>query len=174
MRRIMLIVTLLGAGVGACKGDPSGPAPLPDGSINLLGIWRVSDSTIYDITNESGVADGLRHIGAYVVNGSATLGLVSGATYWATMQVTVTYVDSVEGSPARRTPQSLSFGTPIVILHDSIFGLAAGGDVVPPAAGPTSAQISWAYDETSGQCRTMIAGFQPATAACRQSVRWRR
>lgn len=174
MLRTAVLATLTAAVLCACKGDPSAPLPDATGSLDLAGQWHVSDSTLYDITNLSGVADGMRHIGAYVVTGNATLARVGGATWSAAMQVTITYIDSTAGAPARRTPQAVSFVNPIVILNDSIFGLAAGGEVIPPVAGPTASQIVWGYDGTSGQCQTMIAGFQPASVSCRQSVHWTR
>lgn len=163
---------LLASALTAC-GDGTEPSSFAEG-LDLSGRWQVSDSTVYDILNSSTTADGLRHIGAYIVAGTATLTTAGAGSYVAELQVTVTYLDSVPGARARRTPQSLDFVNPIVVVNDSIFGLSAGGDVVPPEAGATSTQVVWEYGAGSEQCLTTIAGFQPATVQCRQAVRWRR
>lgn len=163
---------LLASALTAC-GDGTEPSSFGEG-LDLSGRWQVSDSTVYDILNSSATADGRRHIGAYVVGGTAKLTRVGEGSYAAELQVTVTYIDSVPGTPARRTPQSLDFVNPIAVVNDSIFGLSAGGEVVPPEAQASSTQITWEYDGGSEQCRAAIAGFQPATVQCRQAVRWRR
>lgn len=165
-------LALLAGALAAC-GRTTEPSAYGDG-LDLSGAWHLADSTVYDITNLSEGADGLRHVGAYIVAGTANLVRVGEGTYSAALSVSVTYLDSVPGSPARRTPQTLTFVNPIVVVNDSIFGLSAGGDIVPPAALPTSTQVSWDYDATSEQCLAMIAGFRPASVSCRQAVRWRR
>jgi hypothetical protein len=161
------------AGVLTACGNAVEPSAFGEG-LDLSGRWQVSDSTVYDILNASIGADGLRHIGAYVVAGTAMLTRVGEGSYAAELQVVVTYLDSVPGEPARRTPQSVGFVNPVVVVNDSIFGRSAGGDVVPPEAQATSTAVTWEYDAGSEQCLATIAGFHPATAACRQAVRWRR
>ena len=163
---------LIASALAAC-GDTMQPTTFGEG-LDLSGRWQVSDSTVYDILNSSATADGLRHVGAYIVAGTALLTRVGEGSYAAELQVTVTYLDSVPGTRARRTPQSLDFVNPIVVVNDSIFGLSAGGDVVPPEAQATSTEVTWEYGAGSEQCLTAIAGFRPATVQCRQAVRWRR
>lgn len=161
------------AGLLIACGSAAEPSPFGEG-LDLSGRWVVADSTVYDILNSSAGADGLRHIGAYIVAGTALLTRVGEGSYAAELQVVVTYLDSVPGAPARRTPQSVSFVNPVVVVNDSIFGLSAGGDVVPPEAQATSAAITWEYGAGSEQCLSTMTGFHPATASCRQAVRWRR
>jgi hypothetical protein len=163
---------LVASALTAC-GSGTEPVVSGDG-LDLSGSWQVADSTVYDILNSSVTADGLRHIGAFIVAGTARLARAGEGSYAAELQVTVTYLDSVPGSPARRTPQSLDFVNPIVVVNDSIFGLSAGGDVVPPEAQATSTAVTWEYGAGSEQCLATIAGFHPATVSCRQAVRWRR
>ena len=172
MPKSAIALALLAAALAACGGttepDPSG------GGLDLSGTWHLVDSTVYDITNTSAGADGLRHVGAFIVSGRADLARVGEGTYSASLAVVVTYLDSVAGSPARRTPQTLTFVNPIVVVNDSIFGLSAGGGIVPPEALPSAARIAWDYDATSEQCLAMIAGFRPVSVSCRQAVRWTR
>lgn len=163
---------LFAAALSAC-GDSTAPIQYVN-PLDLSGAWHVADSTVYDITNVSDGADGLRHIGAYVVSGSAQLTRLGETSYAANLEVVITWIDSVPGSAARRTPQPVALVNPIAIVNDTIFGLSAGGDIVPPEANASASLIAWTYDETSERCRTTIAGFHPATVACRQSVRWRR
>lgn len=163
---------VLVAGLAAC-GDRTAPT-VYDNPLDLSGAWHLADSTVYDITNISDGADGLRHLGAYIVTGNAHLTRLGEGSYSADLAVVITWIDSVPGSAARRTPQSVAFLNPIVMVNDTLFGVAAGGDIVPPAANVTASLIAWSYDELSERCRTTIASFHPATAACRQSVRWRR
>lgn len=162
----------LAAALSAC-GESTAPITY-ENPLDLSGDWHLADSTIYDITNTADGADGLRHIGAYVVTGNARLTRMGEGSYAASLAVTITWVDSVPDSAARRTPQSVAFLNPIAVVNDTIFGVSAGGDIVPPEAHATASLIAWSYDETSERCRTTIAGFRPATVTCRQSVRWRR
>lgn len=162
----------LAAALSAC-GDSTAPI-VYDNPLDLSGAWHLADSTVYDITNTAEGADGLRHIGAYIVTGNAQLTRMGEGSYSASLAVVITWIDSVPDSPARRTPQSVGFLNPVVVLNDTIFGVSAGGDIVPPEANATASLIAWNYDETSERCRATIAGFHPAMVACRQSVRWRR
>ncbi len=172
MRSTLLVIVCAGVLV-ACSGSSANPTDFGAG-LDLSGQWRVADSTLYDITNTTVNSDGLRHIGSYVVTGSATVVRGDTGSYASQLNVTITYTDSTAGQPARRTPQNYTAVSTIVVLHDSIFGLSAGGEVVPPAANPTDQLVAWTYDQTEGQCVTIIAGFRPASVSCRQSVRWTR
>src|SRR5512143_1228664 len=72
---------LFAAALSAC-GDST--APIQDvNPLDLSGAWHVADSTVYDITNVSDSADGLRHIGAYVVSGTAQLTRLGEPSYAA-------------------------------------------------------------------------------------------
>src|SRR5512132_98163 len=98
------------AALSAC-GDSMAPIEYAN-PLDLSGAWHVADSTVYDITNVSEGADGLRHIGAYAVTGSAQLTRLGETSYAANLEVVITWIDSVPGSAARRTPQSVAFVNP--------------------------------------------------------------
>lgn len=87
---------LVAGALSAC-GSAVEPSPFGEG-LNLSGRWEVSDSTVYDILNSSTGADGLRHVGAFIVAGTAMLTRVGEGSYAAELQVVVTYLDSVPGT----------------------------------------------------------------------------